>query len=305
MRVLVTQDLDPAGLDILRAAGCTVDLRVGDGPIARDELLERVRGCVGLLPMLTERVDAQVLDAGPLRAVSTYSVGTNHIDLDACRARGVAVSHTPGLLTDATADLAWTLLLAAARHVVPADRYMRQGRFKGWHPTLFRGMELRGRTLGIVGWGRIGQATAARAAGFGMDVIHHSRRSGVPLAELLERSDVVSLHCPLTDATRGLLGTDELAAMKPGSVLVNTARGPVVDEAALVHALTEGPLGAAGLDVFEREPVVHAGLLELDNVVLLPHLGSATVRARRSMAELAAGDLVAALTGQPQRHPVG
>jgi glyoxylate reductase len=305
VRVLVTQDLDPAGLEILRQAGCTVDLRVGDGPIAREELLERVQGCVGLLPMLTERVDAQVLDAGPLRAVSTYSVGTNHIDLDACRARGVAVSHTPGLLTDATADLAWTLLLAAARHVVPADRFMRQGRFLGWHPTLFRGMELRGKTLGIVGWGRIGQATAERAAGFGMDVIHHSRRSGVSLAELLERSDVVSLHCPLTPATRGLIGAAELASMKPGSVLVNTARGPVVDEGALVHALTQGPLMAAGLDVFELEPVVHPGLLELDNVVLLPHLGSATVQARRSMAELAAGDLVAALTRQAQRHPVG
>jgi len=297
MRALVTAAIDPAGLELLRQAGIELDIREDPRPISSEELRGRVVGCDGLLCMLTDPVDDAVLAAGPLKAVSQHAVGTDNLDLEAARARGVVVTHTPGTLTDATADLAFGLLLAAARRIGEGDRLVRAGGFHGWKPLLLCGLELRGATLGVVGWGRIGQAVAARAEAFGMRVIHHSRRSGVPLAELLERSDVVSLHCPLNAETRGLIGAAELQAMRPHSVLVNTARGPVVDEAALVRALEEGWIAGAGLDVFEDEPAVHPGLLTQERVVLCPHLGSATTRTRRQMAVQAARNLIAALRG--------
>lgn len=306
MRVFVTQEIDPEGLDVLHAAGLEVDMRVSEMPIDRGELLEGVVGSDALIVMPTERVDAAVLtSAGPqLQIVANHAVGTDNIDLSATRAAGVPVTNTPGVLTDATADLAMALLLAAARHVATADRYVRRGDFKGWRPTLFRGLELRGARLGIVGLGRIGQATAVRARAFGMEVVHCSRSSGIPLEELLRTCDVVSLHCPLTPATRHLIGARELAWMKPTAVLVNTARGPVVDEAALARALAQGTIAAAGLDVFEAEPVVHLALMNLDNVVLAPHLGSATFVARRKMALLATRNVVAVLGGGSALNPV-
>lgn len=301
MKVLVTQAIDESALQRLREE-VEVDLRVGDAPIERAELLQRVRGCQGLLCMLTDRVDSEVLDAGPLRAVANHAVGVDNIDLEAARQRGVVVTNTPGVLTEATADLAFALLLAAARRIAEGDRYVRAGRWKGWAPTLMRGLELHGSRLGIVGQGRIGSAVARRARAFGMEVVHCSRSSGVPLDELLSTSDVVSLHCPLTPETRGLLGEAELRAMKPTAVLVNTARGPVVDEAALVRALTQGWIAAAGLDVFEAEPSVHSGLLTLDNVVLAPHVGSATYATRGKMGHMCVDDLLLALGGErPER----
>ncbi|MCB9529685.1 MAG: D-glycerate dehydrogenase [Myxococcales bacterium] len=296
-RVLVTQAIDDAGRAILEAAGFAVDVRAGEAPITREALLDRVRGCAGLISMPTDRIDAAVLDAGPLRVVAQHAVGLDNVDLDAARARGVVVTNTPDVLTAATADLAMALLLAAARRVVEGDRLLRAGGFHGWRPLLLRGLDLDGARLGVVGLGRIGQAVAARARAFGMTVVHHGRRDGLPLAALLESCDVVSLHCPLTPATRHLIDAAALARMKPGAILVNTARGPVVDEAALVAALRSGHLGGAALDVFEGEPAVHPGLLALDNVVLAPHIGSATVGARRRMAVKAAENLVAALTG--------
>ncbi|MCB9542054.1 MAG: D-glycerate dehydrogenase [Myxococcales bacterium] len=296
-RVLVTQAIDDAGRAILEAAGFAVDVRAGDAPITREALLDRVRGCAGLISMPTDRIDAAVLDAGPLRVVAQHAVGLDNVDLDAARDRGVVVTNTPDVLTAATADLAMALLLAAARRVVEGDRLLRAGGFHGWRPLLLRGLDLDGARLGVVGLGRIGQAVAARARAFGMTVVHHGRRDGLPLAALLESCDVVSLHCPLTPATRHLIDAAALARMKPGAILVNTARGPVVDEAALVAALESGHLGGAALDVFEGEPAVHPGLLALDNVVLAPHIGSATVGARRRMAVKAAENLVAALTG--------
>ena len=304
MNVLVTQPIDPAGIAILEAAGHAVEMHPEGVPMGRSALLERVRGVDGLLSMLTDRIDAEVLDAGPVRAVASHAVGTDNIDLEVARARGVVVTNTPGVLTEATADLTWALLLACARHVVAGDRLMRQDRFQGWTPLLLRGLELRGAVLGIVGMGRIGRAVAERARGFGMTVIGNDSRGGTQLDEILERSDVLSLHCPLTPATRGLLGRDAIAKMKPSAIVINTARGAVVDEDALADALQSGRLFAAGFDVHRDEPRAHPVLRTLDNVVLLPHLGSATFATRRAMAVMAATDLVAALAGSEPAHRV-
>ena len=301
-RVFVTQAIEETAVGRLRQAGLHVTVRSGPAPISRQELL--AHGADVLVPMPTDPIDGEVLDAGPVKLVASHAVGTDHLDLEACAARGIPVTNTPGVLTDATADLALALLLAVTRGLIPGDRLVRAGDFHGWHPLMLRGLELRGARLGIVGWGRIGQATAERAAAFGMEVVHSSRRSGLSLDELLGTSDVVSLHCPLTPATHHLLDAAALARMKPGAYLVNTARGPVVDEAALVDALQDH-LGGAGLDVFEREPAVHPGLLALPNVVLLPHLGSATHRARRLMAATVADNVLAWVSGEPLKTPVG
>lgn len=304
MKILITQAIDPAGRALLEQAGFTIDERRGAGPIPRAELLERVRGCAGLLSMLTDRIDAEVLDAGPLKVVANHAVGVDNVDLDAARARGVVVCNTPGVLTEATADFTFALLLALARRVVEGDRFLRAGRFLGWGPQMMLGPELQGAVLGVVGAGRIGRAVARRAEAFGMQVLLHSRRAGPSLEELLARADVLSLHVPLTPETHHLIDAAALAAMKPTALLINTARGPVVDEAALVEALQAGQLAGAALDVFEREPQVHPGLLELENVVLAPHLGSATRPVRRAMAETAARGLVAALGGGAPAHRV-
>lgn len=303
MRVLVTQEIDPIGLQILADAGLEVDVRAGPRPIDRAVLLDRVGGCVGLVPMPTDRIDAAVLDAGPLRVVAQHAVGFDNLDLAAARARGVICTNTPGVLTDATADLAMALLLAASRRVVEGDRLVRRGEFEGWRPTMLRGLDLRGGVLGIVGMGRIGRATAERAQAFGMTLVHHrgdpQELPSLPvgLDELLGMADVVSLHCPLRPETRGLIGAAAFSAMKSTAVLVNTSRGPVVDESALAEALRTGQIAAAGLDVYAHEPQVEPALLALDNVILAPHLGSATRGTRRKMAELAARNMVAALGG--------
>lgn len=298
------------------------DVRGGevDRDLSRDQLLDGVRGVHAVLCTLRERIDAEVLEAaGPsLVVVSNYAVGYDNIDVAEATRRGVLVTNTPGVLTDATADLAWALILSAARRVVEGDRLVRGGGFHGWAPTMLLGREVAGATLGIVGMGQIGRAVARRAAGFSMRVVY-TRRSG-PLAagedveagweyrealdELLREADVISLHVPLNAETRHLLGAREFALMRPDAVLVNTSRGAVMDEAALVDALRAGRPGAAGLDVYEEEPSVHPGLTALDNAVLLPHLGSATVAARGRMAELAARNAAAALWGESVPHPV-
>jgi len=254
--------------------------------------------------MPTDTVDAEVMDAGPLRVISNHAVGVDNIDLDAARERGIVVTNTPGVLTEATADLAMALLLATARRVVEGDRLMREGRFEGWGPTVLRGADLWGARLGIVGMGRIGSAVARRAEAFGVEIVHHSRSGGLALSELVETADFISLHCPLTAVTRHLIGEVELRSMKETAILINTARGAVVDEAALARALSGGWIAGAGLDVYADEPRPHPGLVGLDNVVLLPHLGSATWRTRQRMAELAARNLIAALRGEEPPHPV-
>jgi glyoxylate reductase len=275
----------------------------------RGELLERVAGMNGLLSMLTDRVDGELLErAGPgLRVVANFAVGHDNLDLEACTARGVLATNTPDVVTEATADLAWALLLAAARRVAEGDRFLRAEQPWIWGPEFFLGFEVHGQTLGVIGLGRIGQAVARRAAGFGMPVLYTARRRldrdreaalGVAwreLDQLLAEADFVSIHTGLSPATRHLIGPERLARMKPTAVLVNTARGPIVDEAALAEALRAGQLGAAGLDVFEREPEVHPALLELDNVTIVPHLGTATLQTRVAMGMMAAENLLAAL----------
>ena len=289
----------------------------GERAPTRDELLAAAADAAGLLTLLSDPVDDALLSRLPkLRIVANYAVGYDNVDVKAAAARGIWVTNTPDVLTDATADIAFTLLLAVARRVREGERMVREGRFHGWGPTMLLGQDLAGKTIGIFGFGRIGQAMARRARGFGMKVLYTQRSRApeaverelaaekVPFHDLLERSDVISIHCPLTPETRHAFGRAELARMKQGAILVNTGRGPVVDEAALFEALESGHLFGAGLDVYEREPTVHPGLLRRDDVVLLPHLGSAGQDTRRVMAELALGDIARVLLGDRPRHPV-
>jgi glyoxylate reductase len=267
-------------------------------------------GTQAIVCLLGTKVDAALLDGAPrLRVVSNVAVGHDNIDLAACSARGIFATNTPDVLTEATADLAWALILASARRVAEGDRYVRSGKWKRWDWTLLRGAEIHGRTLGILGAGRIGQATGHRAIGFSMQVLYTSRERKllfehttmarrVEFKTLLRESDFLSIHVPLSPKTRHLIGAKELRRMKPGAILINTARGPIVDEAALAKALKSGRLASAGLDVFEREPEIHPELLKLENVVLLPHIGSATAAARRKMLETALRNCIAALKGE-------
>ncbi len=310
MKVLVSGRLPEAVIRSI-AAEHDVDANPHDYPMERSEILSRVSDKQGFLCMITDSVDAELLDHAPqLKMIANYGVGYNNIDLAAATDRGIPVSNTPDVLTDATADTALALMLACARRVIEGDRRTRQGRFKHWAPLHFLGTEVSGKTLGIVGLGRIGRAVCRRAAGFGMRVLYHNRRRLPPeeesqlgvvhagLESLLAGADFVSLHVPLTPHTRHLIGADELRRMKSTAYLINTARGPVVDERALVRALQEGRIAGAGLDVYENEPELAPGLAELENTVLLPHVGSATIETRTRMAELAAENLLAGLRGE-------
>jgi glyoxylate reductase len=309
-RVLLTSPLPAGGADPLVSAGFQIE--GGDRGLTRPELLNRVAGVDAIISTLRERVDAGVLDAaGPsLRVVANVAVGYDNIDVAAAHARNVVVCNTPGVLDDATADVAFLLLLAAARLASEAEADLRGGRWRGWALTDYLGCELSGATLGLVGYGRIGRAMARRARGFDLTVIHTTRRdTGEPgwlpdLDGLLERSDFVSLHVPLTPDTRHLMDRDRLGRMGPQSVLVNTSRGAIVDEAALADALESGAIFAAGLDVFDNEPAVNPRLLAAPRTVLLPHIGSATQRTRSRMALLACTGVVDVLAGRAPAHRV-
>ena len=306
-RIVVTRGLPEPALAALRESGAAVWVSAADRALAVLELHEAVRGADAVVTMLHDRVDAAFLDAAGerLRVVANVAVGHDNVDVKACRERGVVVTNTPGVLVDATADLAIGLLLAITRRLGEGERLIRSGAGWSWSIDFMLGRGLRGRTLGIVGYGAIGQAVAARARAFGLEILV-TRRSdgGVTLGELLERSDFVSLHVPLTDATRHLIDASALAGMRRDAYLVNTSRGPVVDEAALAAALRDGAIAGAALDVFEREPEVHPALVGLENVVLVPHLGSATVETRTAMAELAAANALAVLAGEEPPTPV-
>jgi len=309
--VVVTRPLIDGGLAELRDRHTVTVCDPPEGAArSEEELIALAADADVLLTVLADPVSARVFEACPdLKMVAQYAVGLDNIALDAAEAHEVVVTHTPGVLTDATADQAWALLLAAARHVRAADRYVRDGQFERWETTLLLGTELAGKTMGVVGLGRIGAAAARRALGFGMDVIYHNRSRANPtverqtnaryveLDELLATSDVVSLHCPLNEDSRHLIDADALARMKDDAILVNTARGAVVDEAALVEALEAGTIAAAGLDVFEDEPAVHPGLVEQETVVLAPHLGSATAETRRKMANMCTASILARFDG--------
>jgi len=313
LSILVTRRL-PSSVIAKLSAVADVDLYTGEGAIAPDELRARVAGKDALVCLLTDAIDRTVIDAAPtLKAISNVAVGYNNIDVAAARARGIVVTNTPDVLTDATADIAWALILDITRRVSEGDRLVRAGGWKGWGLEFMLGTSLAGKQLGIVGMGRIGRAVAARGRVFGMRVAYWQRdpsRPGEPdatplsLERLLETSDVVSMHVPLNDQTRHLIDAAALARMKPTAYVVNTARGPVVDEAALAVALKERRIAGAALDVFEREPDVHPALLPLENVLLVPHLGSATRETRTAMADLAAQNVIAVLTGGVALTPV-
>jgi glyoxylate reductase len=304
-RVLVTRQLPDGGIDPLVAAGHDLVQRPGDDPYTTAELVALAGGFDAIVCVLTDRIDAEVLRAGAprLRVVANVAVGYDNVDVATAAALGIAVCNTPAVLDETTADLAFLLILAAARRATDAEADLRGGRWTGFHINDFLGVDVHGATLGIVGYGRIGRAVARRAAGFGMEVLHNSRTdTGITgwiadLDDLLRRADIVSLHVPLHDGTRGLIDARRLELMKPSAVLVNTARGPVVDEEALAIALEDGTIFAAGIDVYQREPEVHPRLLAAPHAVLLPHIGSATEATRRRMAQLASEGAVAVLAG--------
>jgi len=317
-RVFVARRIPAEGLDVVTAA-CAADVWEDELPPPRAELLRRIAACDGVLTLLTDQVDDEFLDAaGPaLKVVSNYAVGFDNVDVPACTRRGIPVGNTPGVLTDTTADLAWALLMATTRRVAEGDRYVRAGRWRTWGPELLLGGDVHGATLGIVGFGRIGQAVARRAAGFGMTVLYWDRSPKSPVLErelnashaelddLLARSDLVTLHVSLNDETRHLIDAAALARMKPSAVLVNTSRGPVVDQAALAEALAGGTIAAAGLDVTDPEPISPDDpLLELDNCLVVPHIASASRATRGKMAAMAAANLLAGLRGERLPNPV-
>lgn len=318
-KVLVSRQL-PA--DILAPLEREVELEIelevwqGDAAPSAKQLNAALAGCSGLLCMLTDTIDQSLIDANPhLRVISSMSVGVDHVDVDALSAGGIPLGYTPGVLVDTTADLAFSLLLSAARRIPEADKFLRQGQWQQqnrWAPDMFLGKDVSGSTLGIVGLGEIGQAVARRAAGFNMKVLSWTRSGrsmygveAVELEHLLSESDFVSVHLALTDQTRGLIDKTAIGKMKAGSVLVNTARGGIVDELALAEALSDGSLFAAGLDVFSQEPLeTNSPLLKLPNVVLAPHIGSASGDTRRQMAEIAVENLRCGLRGEAMLHCV-
>ncbi len=310
-QVWITRTIPEEGIELLRQH-CTVHLRASRTIPSREELIAGIRDHDAVLCLLTERIDREVIDAaGPrLKVISNMAVGFDNIDVAYATQQGIVVTNTPGVLTETTADLAWALLMAAARRIVEADRFTRAGKFDGWDPMLLLGWDVHGKTLGIVGFGRIGRAVARRARGFHMRVLyydvqradpeveHELQATYVDLDTLLRESDFISLHTPLTPQTRHLIDADALARMKPTAILVNTSRGPVVDEQALVDALRNRRIAYAALDVFEHEPQLTPGLAELDNVVLAPHIGSGSLETRSRMARIAAENILAVMRGE-------
>jgi glyoxylate reductase len=310
-KVFVTRKILEEGLNMLRER-YDVEVSDYDGVIPREMLLKKVKGADALVSLLTDNIDAEVMDAaGPnLKIIANYAVGYNNIDVEEATKRGIMVTNTPGVLTETTADFAWTLLMAIARRIVEADKFVREGKFRGWEPMLLLGTDVFGATLGIVGFGRIGQAMARRALGFNMRVLYYDnsrvdeqiekelKAAFVDLPTLLKESDFVTLHVPLTKQTHHLIGEKELKMMKKDAYLINTARGPVVDEKALVKALKEGWIKGAALDVFENEPEIEPELLKLDNVVLAPHIASASYATRSKMSVMVAENIIKALNGE-------
>lgn len=307
--ILVTRVLPDEGMEILDKIA-ELDVWEEDRPMPRKAILERIKGKDGILSLLGDRIDREVIDHGTtLKVIGNYAVGIDNIDVDHATRKGIAVINTPGVLTDATADLAFSLLLACARRIAEGDRFIRSGKFISWGPKLMLGKDVKGATLGVVGAGKIGEAVLKRGEGFGMKLIYHSRSRkrdlesmlGVDFCDLhtlLKESDFISLNCPLTDETYHMISKRELELMKNDAYLINTSRGPVVDEKALYQALLNGTIGGAGLDVFEEEPKVYPPLMELDNVTMVPHVGSSTVLTRRKMAFMVIDGMIEVLTGK-------
>lgn len=316
--VLVTRKLPQKALDFLEKKGVKLEINPKDEVMPHDEIVQRIKDKDGLLCLLTDRIDAEIMDAvkGTLKMIANYAVGYNNIDIEAATERGIPVSNTPGVLTETTADLAFTLLLAIARRIVESDRFVRAGKFKGWGPMLQLGQDVHQKTLGIVGCGRIGSAVAHRAVkGFKMKVIYYDSDRKPELEEelgleycsleaLLKESDFISLHVPLTEKTKHMIDAKALALMKPSACLINTSRGAVIDEEALVNALQNNEIFGAALDVYEHEPKLTPGLKDLDNIILTAHIGSASIETRTKMAMIAAENLLAGLEGKKPKNCV-
>ena len=316
MLVFLTRRLPEDGIKILESAGLDVKIFPEDRQPTKEEIIRGVRNADALISLLSDPIDRKVIDSAPkLKVIGNYAVGFNNIDVEYAKEKGIVVVNTPGVLTETTADLAFALILAASRRVVEGDKFMRNGKFHGWAPMLLLGKEVYGATLGIVGAGRIGQAVGRRAKGFNMRILYYSKTRKPAfekevgaeyrnLDDLLRESDIITLHVPLTPDTKHLIGEREFKIMKDGTILVNTARGEVVDEAAMLRALKSGKLFAAGLDVFYGEPKVNPELFKLKNVVLTPHIGSATEKTRRKMAEMVCSDVVRVLAGEEPENRV-
>lgn len=313
MRVFVTRRIPESGLEILRE-NFEVDVFEGDSPISREELIKRAKGCDGILPLLTDSIDADIMDKTGIKAIANFAVGIDNVDISAATKRTIPVTNTPGVLTDATADLTFALILAISRRIVESDKYLREGKWKGWDPLLLLGGDFVGKTFGIIGLGRIGKAVAQRAQGFNMNIIYTSRsryleeeNKGIKFVsfdELLKTSDYVTIHAPYTEETHHLISEKELDMMKPTAYLINTSRGKLIDEIQLIRALKEKKIAGAALDVFYNEPEINPEMIELDNVVIIPHLGSASLETRTKMAIIAAENLVDALKGKRPKNIV-
>ncbi len=315
-KVYVSRVIPKTGMNILEDS-CDVTVNEKDEQLSKDKLIENLKDKDGALVMLSDKIDRELIEACPnLKAVSNLAVGYNNIDVEAAKEAGIIATNVPEVLTEATAELTWALLMAVARRVVEADKFLRAGKFDDWGPMLLMGNDIYGKKLGIIGFGDIGQAVARKAAGFDMEIAYNKRnklsiatekRLGVEyknIPQLLAESDYITINAPLNSETYHMIGTEELQIMKETAYIINTGRGPIIDEKALVEALKNGVIAGAALDVFENEPEVESGLLELDNVILTPHIGSASKEARYELAEKAASDLVAALTGGEVENPV-
>ncbi|HPU01649.1 MAG TPA: D-glycerate dehydrogenase [Bacillota bacterium] len=313
--IFITREIPESGLKLLEKHKLIVN--PAPRPVTRQELVEGLKEADALLCMLVDKVDREVIESAPrLKIVANMAVGVDNIDIEACTERGIVVTNTPGVLTEATADLTWALLLAVARRVVEGDRYVREGKFNGWAPLLLVGADLHGKTLGIIGMGRIGQAVARRALGFGMNIVYYQRRrlpphseqelkaTYLPLDDVIREADFLTLHLPYYPEVHHLINRERLNLMKPTAYLINTARGAHIDEQALVEHLRARKIAGAALDVYEREPHLTPGLAELDNVVLAPHTGSASASTRSLMAEMAALSIVQVLGGEKPEHVV-
>ena len=315
-RVFVTRKIPDAGIRILREAGYDVNVYDDIEPLSREIFLNKIENIDALIPMLSENVDKEAMDrAVKLKIIANYAVGYNNIDINYANTKKIFVTNTPNVLTEATADLTWALILSVTKRIPEADQFVRQGKFKGWEPLLMLGDDVSGKTLGIIGAGRIGQAVGSRARGFKMNVLYYSpsekkqfeHQIGVrrcEFDELIQKADILTIHCPLNEKTHHMINSENIYNFKKGAFIINTSRGPVIDEKALAQALESGHLGGAGLDVYEFEPEINSTLLKLKNVILLPHIGSATRDTRSAMACMAANNVKAVLNGNKPLNPV-
>lgn len=315
-RIYITRQIPEAGISLLIGNGYPVEVISGDESPSKHLLLEKIKDCDALIPLLSDTIDREVIDAAPnLKVIANYAAGFNNIDVAYARSRGIIVTNTPDILNAATADLTWALILAVSKRIVEGDQFTRAGKFSGWSPMLLLGGDVSGKTLGIIGAGRIGQAVARRAKGFDMSVLYYdvnrssdferetmARFAGFPA--IMSESDFLSIHCPLTEQSRHLINLSNIWIFKKGAYLINTARGPVVEERALIAALKNGILAGAGLDVYEFEPQISEELLSMTNVVLLPHIGSATLETRSEMARMAARNVISVLEKGVAINPV-